>query len=198
MSTWTSVIPEMLCSPKECYVAGATSHLQTLTHFYLKELLWQSNPGAVGPLSCVPSWASLFRFKAFGGQGKVTPLSLGNPPSFFWHCGLGSGVSQLLPWCLWDVSPAVLLFPELGLHILRQNTHIPDVREDFTFFQLVPHSQEPPVCLSFSDFLASCLPWTFVSIHGPKTGLCHPVPPDCCRLVYCSVFILPACESPRL
>lgn len=31
------------CCANECYVTGATSHLQTLTHFHLKELLWQRN-----------------------------------------------------------------------------------------------------------------------------------------------------------
>lgn len=120
---------------------------------------------------------------------QVTPFSS-------WHWGQGSRVSQLtqlLPWYLWDVGPAVLVFLELGLPIFRQNSYIPDVREDFTFFQLVPRSQEPPVCL-FSDFLASCLPWACVSICGAITGLCLPVPPDCCWLVYCSVFILASCS----
>lgn len=114
-------------------------------------------------------------------SGKVTPFS-------FWPWRVGSRVSQLtqlLPWCWWDVAPAMLVFLELELPIFRQNTHIPDVREDFTFCQSVPHSQELPVSLYFSDFLATPLN---LCLHlWGRNSLFLPVPPACCCLVYCSV-----------
>lgn len=96
--------------------------------------------------------------KHVGGQGKAPPF-LGRSP-FLLTLGVGSRVSQLtqlLLWCLWDVGPAVLVSSELGLHIFWQNTHIPDVREDFTFFQLVPHSHD---CLCAST---SQISWPAVS-----------------------------------
>lgn len=146
-------------------MTGATSHLETLTHVYLKDLLWRSNLVLLGIVLC--SFMSFtLQIEHWWWSGKVTPFS-------FWPWRVGSRVSQLtqlLPWCWWDVGPAVLVFFELGLPIFRQNTHIPDVKEDFTFCQLVPHSQELPVSLYFSDFLASCLPWTCVSICGAITA----------------------------
>lgn len=94
--------------------------------------------------------------------GESCSLFLWRSPFFTWCCV--ATVSQLLPRSLWDVGTAVPVrgFSDLGLHILRQNTHNPDIR-DFRWlgmflFQLFPHSQEPPLCLYFSDHLGQLSP----------------------------------------
>lgn len=94
---WTSHFEEVsyesyldLCGTKnanECYVTGDTSHLQPLTHFYLKEILWQRNLVLLGHVLC--SFTSFtLQIEHSRWSGKVKPLSLGNPPSF-WRWRLG-------------------------------------------------------------------------------------------------------------
>lgn len=164
MSTWASVVPKMPCSPKECYVIGATSRLQTLTHFYLKDLVWQSNPVLLGHFP-------VFLHELHSSDWTLLVVRESHPPflgksPFLLTQGAGvSQLTQLLPWCLWDVDPALLVFPELGHHILRQNTHIPDVG-DLPFFSW---SHTPRSCLCSSTSQTS---WPAVSLEpvSPSVG----------------------------